>query len=367
MLKNITQGFLKTLKSFDSSGIAAIPILIILALVGILIYTRVFAQTTDTTSPSYPCCGKPDPMEVVTGNVTIEPNIYDESGIAKVELRFRDRNDPINVRGNEFVYYDTEVPYQFPWDSRNLPDGRQRYDIQAWDIYNNQDGSHLASGFLAMNDPTYPPISVVSPLPGSTVTGIATIEFSTSADNGIVAIYVDEEKAGSFTSLGEEGYLTLAKITTSPYRFDWNSNSYSDGSHRFRVRSFEQDKFSPGDLGDPGELIFALCVRSCTQPTPTPTPSPTQTPTPTISAYGTITGTIYSSTGQLVSGAKITLRVNNKNTTYTSNAQGKYIIPNLPPGTYSITYVAAGYSQQKTTATITAGQTLVINVTLKPK
>lgn len=362
MLKNITQRFLKILKNLNSDGITAIPILIVLAVAGIVIYTKVFAQTADTTSPTYPCCGKPDPMEVVTGNVTIEPNIYDESGIAKVELRFRDRNDPINVRGNEFVYYDTEAPYQFPWDSRNLPDGRQRYDIQAWDIYGNGDNNFLASSFLAMNDPTYPPISIITPTPSSTVSGVVTIEVSTSAGNGIVAVYLDEE-----TTHGEGFNQRVGTSLNSPYQITWDSKNYPYGPHRFRVRSFEQDKFSPGDLGDPGELIFEVCVRSCTQPTPTPTPSPTQTPTPTISAYGTITGTIYSSTGQLVSGAKITLRVNNKNTTYTSDAQGKYIIPNLPPGTYSITYVAAGYSQQKTTATVTTGQTLVINVTLKPK
>lgn len=330
------------------------------------------AQTIDTTDPTYPCCVKPGTFEVVTGAVTIEPNVYDESGVAKVELRFRDQNDPLNVRGTQYVFADTEAPYQFPWDSTKLPDGRQRYDIQAWDIYGNGDNSYLAAGFLAMNDPNYPSISIITPSPGSTVTGIVPIEISTSANNGIVGVYIDEEltPGGGFNK-------RVTAFTSAPYRYEWDSSSYPDGLHRFRIRSFEHDKFSYGDLGDPGQLIFEVCVRSCVQPsptassspTPTPTPSPTPSPTPTPrqSTYGTITGTIYSSTGQLVSGAKITLRVNNKNTTYFSDAQGKYIIPNLPPGTYSITYVAAGYSQQKTTATVTAGQTLVINVTLKPK
>lgn len=369
MLKNSAKRLLKYLKSPDNQGIAAIPILIVLAVTGLIVYTKVFAQATDTTPPSFPCCVKPDPAEVVSGNVTIEPNVYDESGVAKVEIRFRDPQDPINRQGTQYVFTDTESPFQFPWDSTKLPDGRQRYDVYAWDIYGNGGSSYLAASLLAMNDPNYPPISV-SPTAGTTVSGIVPIEISTSADNGIAGVYVYEQ-----SSPGGGFDRKIASFTSTPYRFDWDSINYPDGPHSFRVRSFENDKFSSGDLGDPGELIFELCVRSCTQPSPTPTPTPTltptptpsPTPTPTQSAYGTITGTIYSSTGKVVSGAKITLRVNNKNTTYTSDTQGKYTIPNLSPGTYSITYVAAGYSQQKTTVTVTAGQTLVINITLKPK
>lgn len=364
MLKSPAKRFLKFFEQLDSKGIAAIPILIVLALTGVFVYTKIFAQTTDTTGPTYPCCVRPpanDPFNLVTGGVTIEPNVYDESGIAKVELRFRDQNNPIDVRGTQYVFVDTEAPYQFPWDSTKLPDGRQRYDIQAWDIYGNGDNNYLNAGFLAMNDPSYPPISVITPTPGLTVSGTVPIEISTSATNGIVRVYIN----GSSVNDG------WTNIDGPPYKISWDSSAFPDGPHSFKVRSFEHDKFSYGDLGDPGELIFEVCVRSCINPSPTPTPtstpSLTPTPTPTIAAYGTITGTIYSSTGKVVSGAKITLRVNNKNTTYTSDAQGKYTIPNLPPGKYSITYVAAGYSQQKTTATVTAGQTLVIDVTLKPK
>lgn len=111
--------------------------------------------------------------------------------------------------------------------------------------------------------------------------------------------------------------------------------------------------------------------------TPTPAPSPTSTPTPTLSptsqpspasppaqSYGAISGTVYSSAGGIVAGAKITIRVGKTNKTYYSNALGVYSIPNLPPGTYNLTFSAKGYANQQTSAAVTSNTTTAKNVTL---
>lgn len=343
-------------KPFAQQGLV-LPFVLLAAVVvgsislgGYHVVKRVRAQVaTDTTSPVISVPQFSDFYLLVNGVVTIEPTITDESPIAKVQLAFHDPQNPINGGlSPEYTFTDTEAPFQFPWDTTKMRDGRQRFNVKAWDIYGNGDNTSLGASLMAMNDPNYPAIQVITPTPGSTVSGPVPIEVSTSAAKGIVGVYIDGILPGG-------GWMSLAG---PPYRWTWYTGDVQDGPHRFRVRSFEQDPFRPGDLGDPGEISFDVIVKNGVSSTPTPTP--TTTPAKT----GIIMGTIFNKDSQPIQGAKISLTINKQKKTYTSDAQGKYLIPNVPPGTYTVTYVAAGYSQQKTTATITAGQTLVIDVTL---
>lgn len=109
-------------------------------------------------------------------------------------------------------------------------------------------------------------------------------------------------------------------------------------------------------------------------PTPTPTPSLTPTPSPTISPspaptppvqnYGSITGTVYSSRGGTIPGVKITTFVSSTKKTYYTNSFGVYSITNLPPGTYSLTFQAKGYVNQKVSVTVAANTTTTKDVTI---
>ena len=80
--------------------------------------------------------------------------------------------------------------------------------------------------------------------------------------------------------------------------------------------------------------------------------------------YGSILGTVYSSAGGIVPGTKITIRVGNSNKIYYSNSLGIYSIPNLPPGTYSLTFQAKGYVNQRISVTVTANNTTTRDVTM---
>src|SRR3954466_3308630 len=53
------------------------------------------------------------------------------------------------------------------------------------------------------------------------------------------------------------------------------------------------------------------------------------------------------------------------NTGATTNASGQFIIKDITAGTYELTVSMMGYQTEKVKATVTAGQTLVLNIGLK--
>src|SRR5215469_15135984 len=63
---------------------------------------------------------------------------------------------------------------------------------------------------------------------------------------------------------------------------------------------------------------------------------------------GTLLGTVQDSTGATVANAKVTATNTATATVYESatNDAGNYTIPNLPPGTYSVTVVAQGFKKE---------------------
>lgn len=143
---------------------------------------------------------------------------------------------------------------------------------------------------------------------------------------------------------------------------DWN-NLYAADLNRNRVLIYKRpnntQQVSPPPSASPSPI-----------PTPTSSITITSTPTPVpitqpVSNTGNITGTVSSSTGGIVSGAKITVSVNGKNFTYTTNFLGVYTITSLNPGTYSLKFSAkGGYINQTVSATVTSNITTTANVTL---
>lgn len=94
-------------------------------------------------------------------------------------------------------------------------------------------------------------------------------------------------------------------------------------------------------------------------------------------AFNDITVTAAASiTGQVTSGqtglplTNVTVQLRNSNNvlvgTATTNAQGNYSFTQLSPGTYSLTFIQAGFTTLTQSATVAAGQTQVVNVILQP-
>jgi hypothetical protein len=79
---------------------------------------------------------------------------------------------------------------------------------------------------------------------------------------------------------------------------------------------------------------------------------------------GDLTGTVTDPSGAVVTGATVMLRndATGQTRTTTSNSNGNYRFSLLPPGTYTITVNAAGFSKTQTTASVNIGQASIADV-----
>ena len=86
------------------------------------------------------------------------------------------------------------------------------------------------------------------------------------------------------------------------------------------------------------------------------------------SDLGTMTGIVTDPTGAVVSGANVTItndatRLERRGT---SNESGVFVVPNLPPGSYTVIFEASGFKKQTTTeVTLDAAMTRTINAHLQ--
>jgi len=94
------------------------------------------------------------------------------------------------------------------------------------------------------------------------------------------------------------------------------------------------------------------------------TPPPPPPPPPT----GSIRGVVRSTTGVVLSGAKITAKVGSTTYSATTSSTGSYLLSNLPLGTYSVTASANAYSSQtKSVALTTSAPNATVDFALAKK
>src|SRR4029077_4428051 len=87
-----------------------------------------------------------------------------------------------------------------------------------------------------------------------------------------------------------------------------------------------------------------------------------------MAGTGSVTGTVPDPSGEIVVGAQVTLADTSTNAqrTATSNETGRYVFPNVPPGTYSLTATKEGFSVAKVSSlTVTVGTTLTVDVAME--
>ena len=110
-------------------------------------------------------------------------------------------------------------------------------------------------------------------------------------------------------------------------------------------------------------LLAILPVPSLTGSTAGPTASATAGDKGSASSSGRVSGTVKDAAGAVLEGAQIVLQPTA--TTAASDSQGNYLLPNLKPGTYTVTISYVGFTTSVATITVTAGQTTPLDVTLK--
>ena len=81
-----------------------------------------------------------------------------------------------------------------------------------------------------------------------------------------------------------------------------------------------------------------------------------------VGSSGSVNGTVKDKGGAVLQGAQITLQPTA--ITVASGAQGSYIIPNVTPGTYTVTISYVGFTTSVNTITVTSGQITLLDVIL---
>jgi hypothetical protein len=84
---------------------------------------------------------------------------------------------------------------------------------------------------------------------------------------------------------------------------------------------------------------------------------------------GTITGTVTDSTGAILPGASVTVTNTGTNVPYrtTTTSAGDYTVPNLLPGTYTVSAEIKGFQKSVTTPfNLAVDQTVRVNLSMKP-
>jgi len=77
---------------------------------------------------------------------------------------------------------------------------------------------------------------------------------------------------------------------------------------------------------------------------------------------GKISGSVTDTSGAILPGASV--EVQQKGPSAVSDGQGKFTIPNLPPGSYTVMVSYVGFSPFQTSVTVAAGQTAHLNAVL---
>jgi TonB-dependent receptor len=77
---------------------------------------------------------------------------------------------------------------------------------------------------------------------------------------------------------------------------------------------------------------------------------------------GSVNGTVKDAGGSVLRGARIELEPTA--TTTASDALGNYLLPNVKPGTYTVTVTYVGFAAKVSTVIVTGGKTTVLDVTL---
>ncbi len=168
----------------------------------------------DTTNP-VASITSPTPNEVVTGTINVTVNATDNIGVAKVRFWL----------DGAYQGYDGTAPYARSIDTTALTDGLHRVLIEAADAAGN--ATYGAVNFVVDNggDTTAPAVSITSPGPGETVSGLVALGVSATDAVGVakVRFWLDGV------------YLTYD--STAPYSLNVNTSVLTNGTHRLLVEA----------------------------------------------------------------------------------------------------------------------------------
>jgi len=297
------------------------------------------APTVSITSPAN--------GSTVSGSVNVAANASDNVSVARVEFYI----------DSVLKSTDTTSPYGFTWDSTTIANGNHSILAKAYDTTNNVGTSStitvtvnnvvetLSVSLIANpSSGTAPLTTAISADVSGTASGTISYSFWWNCNNFSTNVGTSESACGVLPA-------------PTPGSCSSNTNGYKCNAVNTDPQSISHAYSSAGTF-----TAKVIVERGTALPTEART---IITVSPSIP--GNITGIVSSSTGGVISGAKVSIAVNGKQKTYLTDTQGIYTILNLNPADYSLKFSAKSYINQTVSVTVTSSSTTVKNITLQKR
>lgn len=166
--------------------------------------------------------------------------------------------------------------------------------------------------------------------------------------------------------------LTAAVVSSSQINLSWSPSTDNTGVagyevYRNNTKIATVSTISFGDASLYSATSYTYYVKAFDASSNLSPASNTVSATTLNTALGLIQGTVYSSSGGIVAGAKITTTINRSKKTYYSNAMGVYSISNLPPATYNLTFQAKTFFNKSVSVIVSPESIASVNVVMTKK
>ena len=163
----------------------------------------------------------PANLATVSGTTRVSASASDNGPLAGVQFKL----DGVNL-GAE----DRSAPFTITWNTASVANGAHDLTAQARDTAGNVAISTpirvTVSNVAPPPDTTPPAVSMTSPVPGSTVSGVITLSASGSDDVGVAGV--------QFTL---DGVNFGAEDTSAPYAVSWDTTSAANGTHTLTAQA----------------------------------------------------------------------------------------------------------------------------------
>lgn len=167
--------------------------------------------------------------------------------------------------------------------------------------------------------------------------------------------------------------LTASPISSSQINLSWTAAADNTGVvgydiYRDNNKIVTITDTSYGDTGLAPSTVYSYYVKAFDLASNVSSSSNTvsvTTQTPSVSV-GKITGTVYSS-GKVLSGVMVSIKITNSRKSYVTDSQGVFNIINVPPQTYTLNFKKSGYLTQTSSVTVTSGATTNLIIILTKK
>lgn len=374
--------------------------------------------TADTLKPTV-ALTQPDALATLTGSTTIKATASDNVGVSKVEFYIQDALKATS----------TVAPYEYVWDTKSVADGTYALTSKAYDIIGNSsfDTRSVTVKNTIVQLPaapvnitakaTQPTEVALAWQPGSNTAGmkyrvirnnvaIATVTSTSYVDKTVLAATkyayhvaaVDANNNSSKLPAAPVSVTTPALpvkdtqaptqpsnvvatvVSTTQINVSWRASTDNIGVKSYdlyrakgsaaatKIATLTGTSYGDSKLASGTEYVYHVIAKDAAgnaSAASSKARATTKKAPPVVQRPSVIRGTVKSTSGRPISGAKMTVLVGNKRYQATTNWRGQYVIAKIPPGTYQVKVTAKSYTTKHYSIKANAGKTKWLDVTLR--